>query len=168
MYLWEEYSYTVTCSCHMVRTGTSDNSGLSLVVFWHVPPAMLWYYICGISFNLLMLCICVMIYMAMIWMLIFFLSVPSIFTPTPVTHHHVSLDWYPRPLRLSHYPWLIVTWRRLYLYTTSYDSLPISTSQYSQYVTIRPGRTLVSAVMTTRPESRISHGLFIVRSWLTD
>jgi hypothetical protein len=27
---------------------------------------------------------------------------------------------------------------------------------------------LVSAVMTTRAESRISHGLLVVRSWLTD
>jgi hypothetical protein len=29
-------------------------------------------------------------------------------------------------------------------------------------------KDLVSAVMTTRPESRISHGLLVVRSWLTD
>jgi hypothetical protein len=29
-------------------------------------------------------------------------------------------------------------------------------------------KNLVSAVMTMRPESRISHGLFVVRSWLTD
>jgi hypothetical protein len=27
-------------------------------------------------------------------------------------------------------------------------------------------KDLVSAVMTTRAESRISHGLFVVRSWL--
>jgi hypothetical protein len=27
---------------------------------------------------------------------------------------------------------------------------------------------LVSAVMTTRAKSRISHGLLVVRSWLTD
>jgi hypothetical protein len=27
---------------------------------------------------------------------------------------------------------------------------------------------LVSAVMTTRAESRISHGLLVVRGWLTD
>jgi hypothetical protein len=27
---------------------------------------------------------------------------------------------------------------------------------------------LVSAVMTTRAESRISHGLLVIRSWLTD
>jgi hypothetical protein len=29
-------------------------------------------------------------------------------------------------------------------------------------------KDLVSAVMTTRAESRISHGLFVVRNWLTD
>jgi hypothetical protein len=29
-------------------------------------------------------------------------------------------------------------------------------------------KNLVSAVMTMRPESRISHGLLVVRSWLTD
>jgi hypothetical protein len=29
-------------------------------------------------------------------------------------------------------------------------------------------KDLVSVVMTTRAESRISHGLFVVRSWLTD
>jgi hypothetical protein len=29
-------------------------------------------------------------------------------------------------------------------------------------------KDLVSAVMTTRAESRISHGLLVVRSWLTD
>jgi hypothetical protein len=29
-------------------------------------------------------------------------------------------------------------------------------------------KNLVSGVMTTRAESRISHGLFVVRSWLTD
>jgi hypothetical protein len=37
-------------------------------------------------------------------------------------------------------------------------------------VTIAPGRTLDSAVMTTwaGPRSSISHGLLAVRSWLTD
>jgi hypothetical protein len=29
-------------------------------------------------------------------------------------------------------------------------------------------KDLVSAVMTMRAKSRISHGLFVVRSWLTD
>jgi hypothetical protein len=29
-------------------------------------------------------------------------------------------------------------------------------------------KSLVSAVMTTQAESRISHGLLVVRSWLTD
>jgi hypothetical protein len=29
-------------------------------------------------------------------------------------------------------------------------------------------KSLVSAVMTTRAESRISHGLLVVWSWLTD
>jgi hypothetical protein len=29
-------------------------------------------------------------------------------------------------------------------------------------------KDLVSAVMTMRAESRISHGLFVVQSWLTD
>jgi hypothetical protein len=29
-------------------------------------------------------------------------------------------------------------------------------------------KDLVSAVMTMRAESRISHGLLVVRSWLTD
>jgi hypothetical protein len=33
---------------------------------------------------------------------------------------------------------------------------------------ITPGRTLDSAVMTTRAESRISHGLLVIESWITD
>jgi hypothetical protein len=35
-------------------------------------------------------------------------------------------------------------------------------------VMIRSGRSLDSAVMTTWAESRISHGLLVVVSWITD
>jgi hypothetical protein len=35
-------------------------------------------------------------------------------------------------------------------------------------VTIQSGRFLDSAVMTMRAESRISHGLLVIVSWITD
>jgi hypothetical protein len=44
---------------------------------------------------------------------------------------------------------------------------PEATSLITAVLRLRR-KDLVSAVMTTRAKSRISHGLFVVRSWLTD
>jgi hypothetical protein len=47
-------------------------------------------------------------------------------------------------------------------------SVPSVEVDTNHTVTITHRKDLVSAVMTTRAESRISHGLLVVRSWLTD
>jgi hypothetical protein len=55
-----------------------------------------------------------------------------------------------------------------------YNSEKIFESYIHPLVSISPAmlqlrrKYLVSAVMTMRAESRISHGLLVVRSWLTD
>jgi hypothetical protein len=51
-----------------------------------------------------------------------------------------------------------------------FTSLPLTLCLISamRSVTIQSGRFLDSAVMTMRAESRISHGLLVIVSWITD